>query len=179
MIAMSLFDSLIREAAGRGLRFIVIGGHAVIAHGFQRGTEDADMLVSRAEQDAWCAALERLGYRMFRNGGTFVQFESDEAGQWDLDMMVVTEDTFERLFATAKLVTLGGAAVAVPSLQHLLALKVHALKHGHGLRVLKDMTDVAQLLLANRVDPKSEWLRELFQKHGDMQLYERVIKLLS
>ena len=52
-------------------------------------------------------------------------------------------------------------------------------KHGRGLRALKDMTDVAQLLSVNRIDPKSGWVRELFEKHGDMELYERVIRLLS
>ena len=31
----------------------------------------------------------------------------------------------------------------------MLMLKVHALKNGNGLRVLKDLTDVAPLLLVN------------------------------
>ena len=97
----------------------------------------------------------------------------------ELDVMLVPEPTFDRLIASARAATLESAAVMVPSLQHLLALKIHALKHGHGLRVLKDMTDVAELLLANRVDTNSVWLRTLFEKHADMQIYERVIKLLT
>ncbi len=91
--------------------------------------------------------------------------------------MLVPPETFGRLLAAAKPATLEGVAVVVPSLAHLLALKIHALKHGRGLRTLKDMTGVAQLLSVNRIDPKAEWLRELFEKHDDMQLYERVIRL--
>ena len=52
-----------------------------------------------------------------------------------------------------------GAAVKIPSLEHLVALKVHAIKHGQGLRVMKDVTDVAELLKFRRVDPKSPWLK--------------------
>ncbi len=78
--------------------------------------------------------------------------------------MMVPAETFGRLLATAKPATLEGVAVVVPSLEYLLALKIHALKHGRGLRALKDMTDVAQLLYVNRIDLESAWLRELFKK---------------
>jgi len=174
---VSLFEQLNRAAAG--LRFLVIGGHAVIEHGFQRGTEDADILVSRDDRVAWTKIVTDLGYKLIRDGGAFMQFESPEPSQWDLDLMMVPAETFGRLLATAKAATLEGVAVVVPSLTHLLALKIHALKHGRGLRTLKDLTDVAQLLSVNRIDPKSAWLRERFEKHGDMELYERVIQLLS
>jgi predicted nucleotidyltransferase len=176
---MSLFEQLSQEAAKSGVRFVVIGGHAVIEHGFQRGTEDADILIRKEDRGVWCEIVHTLGYKMFRDGGNFIQFESNQPDQWDLDVMLVPQPTFDRLIAAAQTATLEGAAVMVPSLEHLLALKVHALKHGHGLRVLKDTTDVAELLLVNRVDPKSAWFRALFEKHGDMQIYERVIKLLT
>jgi len=174
---VSLFELLNREAAPQGLRFLVIGGHAVIEHGFQRGTEDADILISRDDRDAWTKIVAHLGYKLIRDGGAFLQFESPDPSQWDLDLMLVPAETFGRLLASAKPATLEGVAVVVPSLAQLLALKIHALKHGRGLRTLKDMTDVAQLLSVNRIDPNSAWLRELFEKHGDMDLYERVIRL--
>jgi hypothetical protein len=76
-----------------------------------------------------------------------------------VDLMLVPADTFARLLDSAKPAQLEGASVVVPSLEHLLSLKIHALKHGQGLRVLKDMTDVAQLLSVNRVDPRADWVR--------------------
>lgn len=176
---MSLFEELNREAATRGLRFLVIGGHAVIEHGFQRGTEDADILVSKDDRIHWMEIIVRLGYKLIRDCGTFLQFEPVDPSQWDLDLMLVATDVFERLHASAKAAKLEGAAVVVPSLEHLLALKVHAMKHGNGLRALKDTTDVAQLLSVNRIDPQAVWLRQLFEKHGDLKLYERVVQLLT
>ena len=175
----SLFEQLNREAATKGLRFLVIGGHAVMEHGFQRGTEDADILVSKDDRILWMEIPGRLGYTLFRDGGTFLQFEPADSSQWDLDVMLVPAGVFERLQASAKAAKLEGAAVVVPSLEHLLALKVHAMKHGKGLRALKDTTDVAQLLSVNRIDPKAAWLRQLFEKHGDLKLYERVVQLLT
>lgn len=176
---MSLFAQLNQEAARRGLRFIVIGAHAVIEHGFQRGTEDADILVSKNHRAAWIESVTSLGYRVLYDGGTFLQFEPVAEGNWDLDLMLVPEGVFERLMAASQPARMEGAAVVVPSLEHLLALKVHALKNGRGLRVLKDLTDVAQLISVNRVDPQSPWLRAVFEKHGNQEIYERVRKLLA
>lgn len=176
---MFLFPQLNQEAARRGLRFLVIGGHAVIEHGFQRGTEDADILVSKDHRAEWLELVTSLGYRLLHDGGTFLQFEPIEEASWDLDLMLVPRGVFERMLASAQAARMEGATVVVPSLEHLLALKVHALKHGRGLRVLKDLTDVAQLIAVNRVGLQSPWLRAVFEKHGDPEIYERVRKLLS
>ncbi len=176
---MSLFAKLNEAAAGRGLAFLVIGGHAVIAHGFQRGTEDADILACKDERAIWLQLVESLGYRVFHDGGSFIQFEAPDSSEWNLDVMFVAAETFARLRTAAQPAQLEGASVSVPSLEHLLSLKVHALKHGHGLRVLKDMTDVAELLAANRVDPKAAWVRALFERHGDPEIYERVVRLFT
>ncbi|MEK7685307.1 MAG: nucleotidyltransferase family protein [Verrucomicrobiota bacterium] len=176
---MSVFEQLNREAAKQELRFIVIGGHAVMQHGYQRGTEDADILVDKNDRVLWQRIAEGLGYKFHHDGGAFLQYDAPEAAAWDLDIMLVPAETFHRLWAEIQPSQLEGASVAVPSLQHLLALKIHALKHGHGLRVLKDMDDVANLVLANRVDVRSEWFRQLFEKHGNMKLYERIVRILA
>jgi len=176
---MTFFQKLEREARRRELRFIVIGGHAVIEHGFLRGTEDADILVPKSQRAEWIECVAALGYQIFRDGGTFLQFEPDDKAEWDLDIMLVPENAFERLFAESRTATLEQAAVIVPSLEHLIALKVHALKNGRGIRVLKDITDVAQLLRLNQVDARAEWVRKIFEKYGTSELYEKVIKLVS
>lgn len=153
----------------------------MIEHGFQRGTEDADILVSKEQRDLWIEIVRNCGYTLLHDAGTFLQFEPERAepNRWDVDVMLVPSSAFERLLAAAESATIEAAAVMVPSLEHLLALKVHALKNGKGLRVLKDMTDVAELLKANRVDPKTPWLKAIFERYGDTEMYERIIKLLA
>jgi hypothetical protein len=51
-----------------------------------------------------------------------------------------------------------------------LALKYHAVKHGHPGRILKDAEDVIRLIQANRIDPEARDIRELFQKHGTNEM---------
>lgn len=176
---MSLFARLSEAASRIGLRFLVIGGHAVVAHGVQRGTEDADLLVCKEDRARWEALVDGLGYGLFHDGGTFLQYEPRDSLEWSLDLMLVSSETFGRLVDAARPAPIEGAVVLVPSLEHLLALKVHALNHSKGLRVLKDLTDVAELLAVNRVDPNAPWVRALFEKHGNLDLHERVIKLLT
>lgn len=175
---MSFFARFNEAAARNQLRFLVIGAHAVIEHGFQRGTEDADILVCKEDRASWLDVVAGLGYRLRHDGGAFLQFESKDPAQWNLDLMLVPSSTFQPMLAAALPANVEGTAVAVPGFEHLLALKIHALKHGKGLRVLKDTTDVAQLLAAKKIDPKSPWLRALFEKHGNTEIYERVIRLL-
>lgn len=176
---MTLFQKLETEARRCGLRFMVIGGHAVIEHGFHRGTEDVDILVSKIKRNEWIRCVEGLGYQLWRDGGTFLQFNPDKDEEWELDLMLVPEDVFERLLTGGRPATLEQATVVIPNLEHLIALKVHALKNGHGLRVLKDITDIAQLLRLNRVDARTEWVKNTFAKHGTDELYEKVVKLVS
>jgi hypothetical protein len=46
------------------LPFLVIGGLAVIAHGYPRETVDVDCLVRRSDRDAWKHALAGHAYQI-------------------------------------------------------------------------------------------------------------------
>ena len=63
-----------------------------------------------------------------------------------------------------------------PSLEHLVALKLHVLKQNLPHRMLGDMDDVINLLLVNRVDLRQEKWRQLFVKYGSLELYEKVLR---
>ena len=64
--------------------------------------------------------------------------------------------------------------VWVVSLMHLLALKCHAVKHGHKGRIVKDAEDVIQLIQMNGLGPEAEDIQDLFRKHGTTEFYEKV-----
>ena len=173
---MPIFDKLSRAAAEQGLKFLVIGAHAVMRHGFMRATEDADILVCREERPRWEALVRGLGYEVLHDGGTFLQLTPPGGTGWELDLMLVSASTFERMLADARPAQIEGATVLVPSLDHLLALKLHALKNATGLRVLKDLEDVIQMVKANRVDVQAASFRQLVEKYGTPELYERIIR---
>jgi len=51
--------SVFRLLARAGVRFVIIGGHAVVFHGYVRTTEDADLIFERSEASE-AALLEAL-----------------------------------------------------------------------------------------------------------------------
>lgn len=176
---MNLFEKLAANADLLRLRFLVIGGHAVNFHGFQRGTEDADILICRSDADIWRKLIPKMSFRLVHEQETFLQFESLDAAEWDLDLMIVPAETFERLFAAAEADGPPDRTVRYVSFENLIALKAHALKHGQGLRSLKDLTDVATLLKLRNVSPEAEWVRAVFQRNGTPEMHERIRKLVA
>ena len=116
------------------LPFLVIEGHAVIAHGYQRNTADLDVLVRRSDLDTWMKALAELHYVPVGMHKTFAQFEST-AGAIDLDLMLVSDETFQKMAAQSKMTQFDQTAARVPSIEHLIALKLHALNRNCGTAV--------------------------------------------
>lgn|GEM_PF-758959 len=145
---MGLFQQISLEAKTRELRFLVIGGLAINFHGCSRDTADLDLLIARDARGRWVDILLGLGYVIYCDRGVFVQLTPPAQGAWPVDLMLVSEATFQPMFAAGIGVEMFGAAVLIPSLEHLLALKLHALKHGHDERFMKDYLDVENLMRA-------------------------------
>jgi hypothetical protein len=80
--------------------------------------------------------------------------------------MLVGESTFSKMAAQGVALPATAPPVRVVSLMHLLALKCHAIKHGHPGRIVKDAEDVIPLVLKNSVDVNDPDMRDLFSKHG-------------
>jgi hypothetical protein len=172
---MPLFVEISSEATRLGLQFLVIGGHAVAHHHYPRTTEDTDLMISSDDRNSWLELAGKLGLSLFHDGGTFLQFKPSEDTAWRLDLMLVKPATFAKMISASERGEVEGRPVLMPALDHLLALKLHALKHGRGIRVLKDMDDTVNLIVNNRVDVKSTAFRELVLKHGTSELYEKLV----
>ena len=173
---MNLFEILHRLSEDYRLPFVVIGGHAVNALGYSRQTLDLDLMVRRADRDAWLAALAGIGYGLDRDGEVFLQLAPGLRGMWPIDLMLANERTFDGVFAESTTREFRGASLRVPSLEHLFALKLHALKHGLPHRDAKDFGDLTQLILANTVDVRGQKFRQLVEKYGTTQIYERLLQ---
>ena len=118
--------------------------------------------------------LGGLGMSVKNNAANFIQFDSrDEVGM-DVDLMFVSEDVFGQLERAAVEAKVEGVPVRVVSLFHLIALKCHALQHGKSIRRLKDMDDLIQLILINRLDLNEPELRATILKHGNAEIYEKL-----
>lgn len=103
-----------------------------------------------------------------------MQFESMATDGMPVDLMLSDESTFEKLFTHS--VAAGGneKMLRTVSLDHLVALKCHAVKLGHAGRIEKDADDLLGLAKANNLDWNEDRWREIIIKHGTKELYEKL-----
>jgi predicted nucleotidyltransferase len=154
--------------------FLVIGGYAVLAHGYVRATDDLDLIVSHGQRETWSRLLAGFGMTIKNDATTFIQFDpADETGM-AVDLMFVSQDVFTKLEQAAVQTKIEGMQVRVVALLHLIALKCHAFEHSKSIRRLKDMDDLIHLILINRLDLNEPELRATILKHGSMETYEKL-----
>ncbi len=147
-----------------------------MAHGFVRATDDLDLLVQRSQHGRWRVLLEGLGMKVYREGLTFAQFDPSPGGRLPVDLMFVDDDVFTRMRATAEPASVEGVSFGVVSLLHLIALKCHAIRNGRPVRRIKDTEDLIQLAIINHLDLNEAELRATILKHGDQELYEKLLR---
>lgn len=177
--AAELLREIARAGAECKLPFLVIGGLAVVEHGYGRTTEDVDLMIRRADRPVWTERFVLLGYREWRDGGSFVQYERVSPTGIPLDAMLVNDGTFAKLHGAAVSRAMLGVPVLIPCLNHLLALKLHALRHTHGARAVKDMGDIVSLIESNRLDVTKPEFRALCEEFGTIEAYESIQRLFG
>jgi len=167
-------QEIVKQAGDAGIPFLVIGGYAVFAHGYVRSTDDLDLIVQRGCRAPLSKLLGGLGMTIKNDAVNFAQFDPPDENGMEVDLMFVSEDVFSHLEQAAVEATVEATPVRVVSLLHLIALKCHALQHSKSLRRLKDMDDLLQLILVNRLDLNEPELRTIILKHGNAELYEKL-----
>ncbi len=80
------------------------------------------------------------------------------------------------MFEAGREQSFGQVVAKVPSLEHLLALKLHALRLKIPHRFSKDADDVEMLIRRNQVDLEDPVIKDLFLKHGTEELYAAFLR---
>jgi hypothetical protein len=163
-----------KRASEAGLPFLVIGGYAVLAHGYLRTTDDLDLITSYGRRTEWSRLLSGFGMLVKNDAATFLQFEPQNAAGMKVDLMFVSEEVFGKPGQAAIEAEVEGTTVKVVALLHLIALKCHALLHSKSMRRLKDMDDLIHLILINGLDLNEPGLRATILKHGNVEIYEQL-----
>ncbi len=171
---MSVLRDISQKAGEAGLPLLLIGGYAVMAHGFVRATDDLDLLVQRSRRDQWRQLLEGLGMSVYREMPAFMQFNPAPGAGLPVDLMFVADEVFERMQADAEQAVVEGVSLGIVSLLHLIALKCHAIQHGQSRRCVKDTEDLIQLITLNGLNLNEPELRATILKHGNQELYEKL-----
>ncbi len=144
-----------------GARYLIVGGLAVVAHGYVRFTADFDLMLDLEDEENVRLALEVLknaGYtprvpvpiEQFANAELRTMWQtqknllvfslwSAQHPQTEIDIFVSNPLDFEAAFARAKIyVSANGSAMRIVALEDLLQLKAEAGR-------AKDLLDIEQL----------------------------------
>ncbi len=133
---MTGFGRLLADLNGAGVRYVVVGGIAVIRHGVVRATRDLDAVVAQDERNY--AAIRRLiaEWSATRPDGTPVAPEGVEPGtsihlatpHGDLDLLAPHAGTpgFDELLGRSDERRVDGIPAPIICLADLVRLKRHA-----------------------------------------------------
>jgi len=156
---VTLFEPVLAALDAAEVRFVVVGGVAVVLHGHPRMTADLDLVIDLAAESAGraIAALVGLGMepRLPVDPHTFADPEirrawADERNLTvftmldprdpllEVDLFAEAPLPFEELWEQATIVRLTGQELRIASLDHLIAMKRSAGRP-------QDLADVAAL----------------------------------
>lgn len=154
--------------------FLVIGGHAICAHGLARQTGDIDLVVPKSAIGNWHELMGKLKYTAGQNDDRFARFRPESLGSWPIDLMFVDNLTFEKLAADAVEFDFGFAHASVVSARHLATMKIHALKQYQDHRFAKDYGDLVWLLRSGKTKLTEEDLRALCERYATAGLFDKL-----
>lgn len=172
------FDEVLKTFATfferEGIRYAVAGGLAVHAWGRSRTTHDIDFVVHGREQRRVIAFAESIGYQTLFASSGYSNHEHPDEDFGRIDLMYVYGETAERVFAdtTPRLIA-GDVHAPVPKPEHLIAMKVQAIKNAPS-RVPIDVPDMEYLLNLPGVDRQA--VRNYFDRAGLLRIYDVIEK---
>jgi len=159
-----------------GISCVLIGGFAVNYYKVTRQTADVDFLITKDDFERISSLLEKEGYVQDYNQEVFIRLTTRKTNLMDLDFMFVDRQTLDKIIKDSKEITIAGCRFIIPSLEHLIALKLHSVKYNPKIREYKDLSDIIELIRANKIKVKSERFKELCLKYGTEKLYHRILE---
>ncbi|MDA0321467.1 MAG: nucleotidyltransferase [Verrucomicrobia bacterium] len=157
----------------KGTQFLLIGGFALPVYGVVRQTADVDYLVSDADDLVLGEILAAAGYSEKHRAAAFVRYEHPSVYLMDIDIMLVDTDTFTKMHGASAVHMIGTSRAYVPTLLHLVALKLHAIRN-NPKRELKDLGDIVELLRENPSTVSTRDLAQTCQEYGPPGIFEKL-----
>jgi hypothetical protein len=153
-------ELLLMALTDAGVRYVVVGGVAVVLHGYLRATADLDLVLGmdRLNVEAALSTFDRLGFHPRAPVSLHAFADEAERRRWideknlqvfslwhskmpgfEIDLFVEPPLPFDDLYSRAMAVDLGKTTVSVASIDDLIAMKRAAGRP-------RDMEDIEALL---------------------------------
>lgn len=171
---MELLRQLTEQGEALGIHFLLVGGQALGQWGLSRQSEDVDILVSRADLPLWQPIVHQLDYSLLHAHPAYLRFSPPFLDAWPLDLILTNEETYQMMRARATALDLGAITVQTPSVEHLLAMKLHILKQGQQQRHWKDLADIMDMLDLGLMDAEGRGFQQLCTTFGRPGIYQHI-----
>jgi hypothetical protein len=149
---------------GAGFPFAVVGGVALAAYGHPRMTLDLDLLTEAAAQEAVVGFMESRGFATLHRSSGYSNHLHPDRARGRVDFVYVHGDTARLLFAAVRTMPgPGGRSISVPCPEHLVAMKVQAMRDAPA-RTWQELVDIAYLAGLDGVDRAA--MKGYFERHG-------------
>jgi hypothetical protein len=147
------FSGLVSSLRNGGLNFLLVGGLSLLAHHVERATGDIDFACEKSSKELAASLMAGMGYSvMNENPDLYTRYHKPERRV--VDFIYMNASTFGQLEAASQQAQISGTDVRVPSLNHLLAMKLFAV--GQSSTRGKDLGDILSLIANNGVDVRSK-----------------------
>jgi len=182
IIQMNIAETfhLVAEACrNTGSPGVLIGGFAVNYYRVTRQTADIDIMISEEGYRKIEPILLDAGFRREFSDHVAVKLSGGASHLMDLDFVLVDDNTLRKMLKDGREAKIAGELFTVPSLNNLLALKLHSLKHNMKNRLLKDLPDIANLVKTHGVDFRGAEFQDLCKNYADKEIYRRLMDFLE
>ena len=93
--------------------------------------------------------------------------------------MFVDEETLAQIKKSGREIEISGKLFFIPSLDHLIALKLHAIRYNYKIRLTKDLPDIINLVRINKIDVKNAEFKELCLEYGTEDIYRKIVEAIA
>jgi hypothetical protein len=173
----TILDLIAEQFARAEVPYLLVGGCALNAYGYARFTDDVDLLMEERCSEKARSLLRDHGYLEQHHGPLFSRMMPQDPAQQIVDLMYADPATFQKMYSASRAFDVGHTSHRVPSVEHLMAMKLHALRYGRESRRSKDAQDVVELARLQNIDLHSAGFRELCLKFGNQAVYHYLVHL--
>jgi len=166
-----VFDRVVDLLHQHDLPFLLIGGVAVGQYISSRITLDLDLAMSEKQARQAKSILHGAGFTTLLEAENFIRLIPPPGQSEITDILYLSESTFALLWPARQVRNVDGRTVAIAAPEHLIRMKLHALKYGKADRVKKDVPDILDLMPLCGWTPEHPDFVEACKKHATDDLY--------
>jgi hypothetical protein len=171
----TIFQLIAQLTRKAGVPCVLIGGFAVNYYKVTRQTIDLDLMIAKEDFAKVVGPMQEAGFKLAYTENVFARFSGQKNYLMDVDFMFVDKDTIDKIRKEGKELRIGRNSFIVPSLDTVIALKLHAIRYNQKIREFKDMPDIINLIRVNKFNHKTKEFKELCLKYGTEDLYKKIM----